>query len=226
MIAPLATGLVAGAVHVWSGPDHLVAIAPLSVRQPRRAWVPGVRWGIGHSAGVGIVGGLSLLLRDLLPVEQLSLWGVLLVGVLLIGIGIWAFRKASRVHFPTAAPAHDGTPHVHGHAHDSASSPEHRAAHHQAHAALGIGILHGLAGSSHFLAVLPVLALPTRTQATGYLIAYAVGTIASMALFSWAMGWLGTRFKASGPALYRSLMYGCAFAAIAVGIYWIITGFP
>ncbi len=226
MIAPLATGLVAGAVHVWSGPDHLVAIAPLSVRQPRRAWVPGVRWGIGHSAGVGIVGGLSLLLRDLLPVEQLSLWGELLVGVLLIGIGIWAFRKASRVHFPTAAPAHDGTPHVHGHAHDSASSPERRTAHHQAHAALGIGILHGLAGSSHFLAVLPVLALPTRTQATGYLIAYAVGTIASMALFSWAMGWLGTYFKASGPALYRGLMYGCAFAAIAVGIYWIITGFP
>src|SRR2546426_10826940 len=63
------TGLIAGAVHVWSGPDHLAALAPLAVRRPRRAWVPGMRWGLGHSAGVGLIGLLSLWLRDWLPVD-------------------------------------------------------------------------------------------------------------------------------------------------------------
>jgi hypothetical protein len=50
------TGLTLGAVQVWMGPDHLAAIAPLAVRRARRAWLPGARWGLGHSAGVVLVG--------------------------------------------------------------------------------------------------------------------------------------------------------------------------
>src|SRR5438046_1963326 len=78
------TGLIAGIIHVWSGPDHLAAIAPLAVRSPRRAWAPGARWGMGHSAGVAVIGLLSLWLRDLLPVKMLSNWGERCVGIMLI----------------------------------------------------------------------------------------------------------------------------------------------
>src|SRR5580765_3977719 len=147
MIAIL-TGLLAGIVHVWSGPDHLAAIAPLAVRRPKETWVPGANWG-----------------------ERL-------VGVMLIGIGAWALRKALRVH--AHEHEHDGERHLHLHTHVHQKDHNQPTAHaHHTHAALGIGILHGLAGSSHFLAVLPLLALPTRTQAAGYLIAFAVGTILS-----------------------------------------------
>ena len=97
MIAAI-TGLVAGVLHVWSGPDHLAAIAPLAVRRPKRAWKPGLRWGLGHSAGVAVVGLLSLWLRDLLPLNLISNWGERFVGVLLFGIGIWALRKAFKIH--------------------------------------------------------------------------------------------------------------------------------
>jgi len=41
MIAVI-TGLIAGLIHVLTGPDHLTAIAPLAVRRPHRAWIPGV----------------------------------------------------------------------------------------------------------------------------------------------------------------------------------------
>jgi len=92
------TGLIAGAVHVWSGPDHLAAIAPLAARRRQAAWSPGLRWGFGHSAGVALVGLLSLWLRDLLPLDLLSTWGERLVGVMLFGIGLWALRKALKVH--------------------------------------------------------------------------------------------------------------------------------
>ena len=182
MISAL-TGLIAGIVHVWSGPDHLAAIAPLAVRVPRRAWLPGARWGFGHSAGVGVIGLLSLWLRDWLPVDLLSAWGERLVGVMLFGIGLWALRRALKHNVHAHEHEHDGQAHVHFHTHSHGKNHNQNDAHHHGHAAFGIGILHGLAGSSHFLGVLPILAFPTRTQALAYLAAFGVGTVLSMA--SW-----------------------------------------
>ncbi len=87
-------GLLAGFVHVLSGPDHLAAIAPYAVDGKSRAWRTGVRWGLGHAAGVLGVGLLVLALREALPVEAVSAWGERLVGLALIGIGIWGICAA------------------------------------------------------------------------------------------------------------------------------------
>lgn len=223
MIAAI-TGLIAGAVHVWSGPDHLAAIAPLSVRRPRRAWVPGVRWGVGHSAGVAVVGLTSLWLRELLPVALLSSWGERLVGVLLVGIGLWGLRKAFQNKIHAHEHEHDGARHVHVHVHTHADAHERAGAHQHTHAAFGIGILHGLAGSSHFLGVLPVLAFPTLTQAVTYLAMFAAGTIASMAVFSWVMGLVAARCVSGSHQAYRGLMGACSIAAMVVGGFWLFGG--
>src|SRR3954464_16026444 len=204
MIAVL-TGLVAGLVHVWSGPDHLAAIAPLAVRRPKETWVPGAKWGAGHSAGVAIVGVLSLLLRDLIPTDLISNWGERLVGLMLVAIGLWALRKAFRVH--AHEHEHDGDRHLHLHTHVPRQGHDRQEAHaHHTHAALGIGVLHGLAGSSHFLAVLPLLALPNHKLAICYMAGFAVGTILSMASFSAIMSLLADRFARSGLQIYRGLM--------------------
>src|ERR1051326_2059042 len=166
------TGLIAGTIHVWSGPDPLAALAPLAARRSRRAWVPGLRWGLGHSAGVAVVGLLSLWLRDLLPMNLISTWGERLVGVMLFGIGFWALRKAFGVH--AHEHEHDGQRHLHIHAHPPRAAHDQPGTHqHHTHAAFGIGVLHGLAGSSHFLGVLPVLAFPTQTQALAYLTSFS-----------------------------------------------------
>jgi sulfite exporter TauE/SafE len=215
--------LIAGAVHVWSGPDHLAAIAPLSVRQPRRAWVPGLRWGFGHSAGVGVIGLLSLWLRDWLPVNWLSSWGERLVGVMLLGIGLWALRRALKHKVHAHEHEHDGAPHVHLHTHGHRVPHVGNAPHRHTHAAFAIGILHGLAGSSHFLGVLPILAFPTKAQAIAYLAAFGVGTVISMATFSWVMGWMTRRFAVGSAKVYRGLLGTCAITAMAVGCFWLVT---
>lgn len=217
------TGLTAGAVHVWLGPDHLAAIAPLAVRRPNRAWLPGARWGLGHSAGVAVVGLLSLWLRDLIPVELLSTWGERLVGVLLLGIGVWAMRAALKHNVHAHEHEHDGERHLHIHTHSHGHQPAQPSPHRHTHAAFGIGTLHGLAGSSHFLGVLPALAFPTKLQAVFYLLSFGVGTIAAMALFSWGMGWLTTRFGQRGVNAYRGLMGTASVVAIGVGCFWIAT---
>src|ERR1041385_6309762 len=138
-------------------------------------------------------------------------------------IGFWALRKTFRVH--SHEHEHDGTRHLHLYTHLHGHGHDQPAAHaHHTHAALGIGILHGLAGSSHFLAVLPLLALPSRSSAVAYLTAFALGTVASMATFSTLMGLIAQRSSRNGLQVYRALMCACSVAAISVGCYWLLSG--
>src|SRR4051812_35717792 len=119
----VAAGIGAGLVHVFSGPDHLAAIAPLAIKRQRGAWLTGLRWGVGHASGVVFVGILSLLLRGLLPVDLISNWSDRLVGALLIGIGLWTFRKALLVH--THPHEHEGDTHEHIHIHSKSGAKTH-----------------------------------------------------------------------------------------------------
>jgi ABC-type nickel/cobalt efflux system permease component RcnA len=220
----LIAGLIAGALHVWSGPDHLAAIAPLAVRNGRRSWAIGVRWGIGHSLGVVAVAVVALGIRDLIPAEVLSSWGERLVGILLVGIGLWGLRTAYRSHIHAHRHDHDGHAHTHIHAHAHGHEPERAPPPHaHFHAAMGIGVLHGIAGGSHFLGVLPALAFPTVAQAVLYLVAFAFGTIVSMATFGALVDWLARRSELAGASGYRVLMTATSMAATAVGCYWLAT---
>jgi ABC-type nickel/cobalt efflux system permease component RcnA len=222
-------GLLAGSMHVLTGPDHLAAVAPYAVEERgRRAWLVGLRWGVGHTSGVWIVSLLAFLLREVLPVERLSLWSERLVGVVLIAIGVWGVRAALTRRRLLHAHEHgheDGTRHAHVHVHASGDVPHHHsgAAHRQhTHAPLAVGTLHGLAGSSHLLGVLPALALPSRTAAAAYLLAFGLGSIAAMALFSSVIGLAAGRFAGpTGSRTWAALMGACSLAAVGVGIWWL-----
>jgi len=164
---------------------------------------------------------LALLLREILPVERLSSLGERLVGVMLIGIGLWGLQKAFRTRLHTHRHTHDGQEHVHAHVHvhGQHEQPE---AHVHTHAAIGIGIVHGLAGSSHFLGVLPALALPTTALAVTYVVAFGIGTIVSMGAFAGLMGVLAQRPMFDGVKAYRGLVATCSVAAVVVGCFWLV----
>jgi ABC-type nickel/cobalt efflux system permease component RcnA len=223
MLAATVAGLTAGLIHVLSGPDHLAAIAPLATDERRRAWRAGLLWGLGHSSGVLVVGLLALWLRDRLPLDGLSAWSERLVGVVLIGVGLWGLRRAfarrvhahPHVHGPVA---HDHA-HVHGHDQHAVVRAE-RPGHAHTHAAFAIGILHGIAGSSHVIAVLPALALPGVAASLGYLGGYGTGTVAGMSGFAFGIGLLG-RSAVQAPARRRWLLSASSAAAIVVGVVWL-----
>jgi sulfite exporter TauE/SafE len=214
-------GFIAGLIHVFSGPDHLAAVAPLALKGDRRAALAGVHWGVGHALGVGVMCAGSLWLRGVLPIDLISSWSERSVGVLLIGIGLWSFRRALRNHVHSHEHVHDGKLHVHVHVHSHGRGHDRANAHVHGHAALGIGALHGLAGGSHFLGVLPALALPSVTNAVAYVLAYGAGTIAAMATFSTLIGWVATRCDIAGALAYRRLMSICSMAAVGVGCAWL-----
>jgi len=216
------TGIIAGMIHVWAGPDHLTAIAPLAADSKKMSWMAGVKWGIGHSLGVGVVGGLALLLREILPLESISGWSERIIGVMLIGIGIWGLRKAFKTRIHTHTHHHNNSIHTHIHVHPHPEEHEKPAAHIHMHAALGIGILHGFAGSSHFLGVLPALAFPKISQTISYIIAFGAGTIISMALFAFIVGILSEKFSFGSGRAYKWFMASCSGAALCVGFVWLL----
>lgn len=224
MVAIAFAGLTAGMVHVLAGPDHLAAVAPLAADSRRPGWRAGCSWGLGHTGGVLAVGVLALLLRGLLPVDALSSWSERLVGVALIAVGIWGLRRAASIAVHSHAHAHDGHTHAHLHAHLAGGRAHaHEGAHaHHVHASFGVGVLHGLAGSSHVLGILPALALPTTAASVAYLLAYGVGTVAAMTSFSSAVGILARRARTQGPSLHRGLLCTCSSAAILVGGFWLM----
>jgi hypothetical protein len=90
-----------------------------------------------------------------------------------------------------------------------------------AHASFCMGILHGIAGSSHFLGVLPALALPTPAAAVEYIAAFGVGTVAAMTAFAAIMGSAGARAHPRAT-LHRGMMLTAATLAIAVGGFWLV----
>jgi hypothetical protein len=225
-VAVSAGGIAAGALHVLAGPDHLAAMAPLAADSRRSPWRAGALWAVGHSSGVLAVGVLALLLRDVLPIERLSSVSERLVGVALVGVGLWGLRRVFRMRVHAHPHVHGGAVHTHVHVHDAASrhrpdgvaGPPHR----HAHASLSFGILHGLAGSSHLFGVLPALALPTPAASVAYLAAYATGTVVAMTTFSSLMGGLASRARRSGPQVHRALLGACSGAAIVVGSLWLL----
>ena len=213
---PIITGFAAGGLHVFSGPDHLAALAPAAVADPTRAARTGAYWGLGHGIGVLIVGLIALVLRSFIDVEEFSEWAEFLVGFLLVGIGVWAIWRAQRLEIHEHEHAHSDGAHQHLHSHEPAEGNRHQ------HAALGIGVLHGVAGGGHLFGVLPALALPTAS-AVLYLIAYLVASILAMAGFAYGVGTVARR---SGPDWIRRLMVIAGAVAIAVGILWIVNAWP
>ncbi len=217
-------GCLAGFVHVLSGPDHLAAVAPLAVRAHRNAWRSGLRWGIGHSAGVAVVGVLALATRQLVPITFWNGWSERLVGVMLLGLGIWALRQALRVQVHLHAHVHDGQAHDHlhfhaaGHRHADGASPLHG----HRHAAFGFGTLHGLAGSSHLLGVLPTLGFARLTDSVAYLLAFGLGTVFAMCSFAGLLGSVSRYLAMDHFKLYRGLMGTSSAVAFAVGAWWLV----
>src|SRR5204863_5175508 len=142
------------------------------------------------------------------PVAFISAWGEKLVGGGLIAIGLWGLRRSFDVG---AAPhTHHGVLHEHVHVR---TGPRFMRLLGHAHAAFLMGILHGIAGTSHFLGVLPALALPTRSAALTYVVVFGASTVGAMTVFAAAVGAAAGRFAVQGTAAHRALVFtGAAFA--------------
>ena len=214
MQAVILTGVLAGFIHVISGADHLIAMAPAAINNPQKALKNSFSWGLGHSSGVLLLAFLAIFIKDIASLNKFSNIAEFLVGISLLIVGVFAIKNSLQLSIHSHAHNHgNGIAHRHFHLHVK----EQRNKNKHSHALTGLGLLHGIAGGSHFLAVLPALALPL-TSACLYLISYLIGSLTSMNLFTCLISF--TTFKASQKFI-KKLIAVAGGVSFSLGLFWI-----
>ncbi|MEC9030088.1 MAG: hydantoin utilization protein A, partial [Cyanobacteriota bacterium] len=108
-----------------------------------------------------------------------------------------------------------------GHAHDHQHVHLHLRGRHKhgrhPHAASSLGLLHGLAGASHLIAVIPALALPPL-GALIYMAAYLLGSIAAMVAVVGAISLATLRV---GRRALPLLVGSTGGLSIITGFFWL-----
>jgi len=214
-------GFLAGAAHVITGPDHWVAVTPLSVAQPERSLRIGLRWGLGHAVGIIILGAVGLLLRDALSLDSISSVAEGTVGLVLVISGLWALHRSRAlvIHSHPHEHGHDHSHHPHEHVHIHVGHMTHESTNaHQTHghAAFGFGLLHGVAGASQLWALIPTLALPMGA-AISYLSAFLLSSILTMGTFTYLVGHWAQRDHLRLDLTFMIIGWG----SIVLGVYWV-----
>ena len=210
------TGFAAGAVHVVSGADHLVSMAPSAIKEPKYAFKNSLSWGLGHSSGVIVLASLAIFIKDIAPLDKISAIAEFFVGICLLVVGIVAIRNALKLNIHNHSHTHrDGFNHQHFHMHygDQKKHGKHN------HALASLGMLHGLAGGSHLLAVFPALALPPA-NAIAYMVFYLFGSVSIMTIFVLAISFASS---AGGKNLLSSFVGFTGGLSMVTGIYWLQT---
>ena len=204
---PVLAGLAMGFLHVIQGPDHLAAVTPIAIDSKKKAHWVGISWGLGHTFGALVIGILFILFKEVLPVEGISHNSEIIVGGLLIVIGIWGFYRIK--------------------------APRKKEHMHKSHkqnllSALSFGIFHGVAGVSHIISILPVLAFSSTMGSVFYLTGFAIGTIISMFVYAFVIGRISIKSEemAKGKTpLLKVVQFSGASFAITVGVYWLMLAF-
>ena len=214
MQAVILTGLGAGFVHVVSGADHLIAMAPAAINYPKKALKNSFSWGLGHSSGILLLAFLAIFIKDITPLNKFSNIAEFLVGISLFIVGVFAIKNSFQLNMHSHPHKHkNGIAHRHLHFHfkEEKNNKKH------SHALTGLGLLHGIAGGSHFLAVLPALALPL-TSACFYLISYLIGSFISMNIFACLISF--SIFNSSRKFIKRLIALAGGLS-LSLGLFWI-----
>lgn len=229
MISSLFAAILASILHVISGPDHLAAVTPLAIESEKKAWKVGLSWGFGHLSGMLLIGVLFLLFKDFIPVEKISEYSEQLVGLVLIGIGIWAFYRIFNTQKAHSHPhVHtDGKPFIHIHKHEHSHQKKHEHIHTEkikqnVFSSFGIGFIHGLAGVAHFLLLLPVLSFNSNFEGILYIIGFGIGTVVAMTAYALVLGKLsGISKQQHNETFFKGIRFAGGLFAIVIGFYWV-----
>lgn len=185
-----------GFVHTFEA-DHLAAVTNLVTRNVGFSATAkdGFYWGLGHTAMIWLIGLVMLGLKYSISESYFTkLEGV--VGVMLVLLG--AVRL---MHFNK------------GHQHSNSSTPQ---------LALGVGIVHGLAGSGAVVAA-AVTETSVVTSGLAYLLLFGCGSIAGMFSVSAGLSWMLNQLNLKINTLVHVFTFCSALFCIVYGSVMIYT---
>ena len=195
LLSALLLGLFLGMRHATDA-DHVVAVTTLVARRrgARAALSIGALWGLGHGLTLLVVGGSIILLGLAVP-PRLGLVLELGVALMLIALGTVNLLSAAS-HAAPATGARDG----------------------QRLRSLGIGVVHGLAGSAA-VALLVLSTIQHAGWALVYLLCFGAGTIVGMAGLTAAMSVPLAAAARRFGSLEQQLAHLTGALSVAFGIF-------
>lgn len=207
----LALGFVIGMAHALEA-DHLAAIGTMLRGRdgPRRMALRGAVWGLGHTLSLFVMAVAVLALGFTITgrTEALMELGV---GIMIVGLGVRVLVRLRRDRVHIHVHDHDGARHLHAHSHADTDAHDH-----SHRATLGIGLMHGLAGSAGLL-VLTVAATDSMAAALTYVLAFGLGSVAGMAALTAALSLPLSLVERGATWLRTATMAAIGLAAIVVG---------
>jgi high-affinity nickel permease len=217
ILVALGIAFVLGLRHA-SDPDHLVAVTSFVAADggdTRRAARLGAWWGAGHASVLLLIGVPLIAFKTQLP-AALETGAEKAIGIVILLLAVRVIVKWVRGDF--RASAHQ---HADGHARRRhlrrGDSTEHRHVRSPAQA-VGIGALHGLAGTGAVVLLL-IAALPTQLEATLALAVFAPMSIVSMAACTAAFAWVLTR-PIVEPVYRTVLIPGLGLFGVMFGLWY------
>ena len=232
---PVATAFTLGFLHALEV-DHMIAVTTFVTGRPAllNAARFGFRWGIGHSAAVLVVGAVLVVTGVRWPARYDTL-GEALVGLMLIGLGIWALRSGralhlhppeqhgDHAHLHAHRPPHGGDVHEHPHPHrdEHVHHDGHEHRHHHGHGVTLVGLLHGLAGSSSAVALLPVTLIGRIDLGLIYLLVFGAGVTLGMVGYAMVAAFAIKRAAGRSVAAGQRLTQGVGVLGVLVGTWWV-----
>ncbi|KMK65013.1 sulfite exporter TauE/SafE family protein [Puniceibacterium sp. IMCC21224] len=214
-------GVLLGLAHALDG-DHLAAVAAMiNRREPRRAMAArGALWGLGHTLALMVIC-TSVVLLGLTISGQLEAALEFTVGVMIVGLGLrvlWKLRS-ERIHLHVHNHGQAQHVHLHSHAGDPQNHAEARHAHKHRRggmATLGIGLVHGAAGSAS-LVVLAVATADSTGEAIGYFAAFGLGTMLGMTALTTLASWPLERLQRSAAWMQGVTTVAIGTLAVTIG---------
>ncbi|MGC3997264.1 MAG: hypothetical protein QM767_07045 [Anaeromyxobacter sp.] len=189
-------GLMSGAVHAVSGPDHLLSLAPLSVGRRRAAWRVGLVWGAGHALGTTAAAALLAALVTVTALPLAGAWGERAAGLALVALGVVGLlRRRTEAAEPDAPPAGSAL------------------------GVLAVGVVHGVTGAAGLLLLAPAITAGSLAQGITYLAGFSVGSAAAMAALTASLA-AAARLTRAGPVPLRLARLASA-GSVALGLAWV-----
>lgn len=206
----IAGSFVFGLSHAFEV-DHMTAVSAFVATKPRprEAAVFGAKWAVGHGVSLLIFGSVLFALKLAISPTLAAVFERL-VGVALLGLGVWTLYRLRR-NLPGSEHHHHL---LHQHGHDHSHGHTHTHAEHRHDGPIWMGILHGIAGTAAFAGQAIVVASQSYAFVVLYTLVFSVGVLVSMAAFA---GMLGTVLRRAGHRVQIAL----ALWACAVGVVWI-----
>jgi len=211
LLPTLGLGFLFGLQHA-TDPDHVVAVATIVSRTRRfdAGALIGAFWGVGHTATIVTVG-MAIIVFNLTVTPSLGLSLELVVAVMLLVLGVFRIVRLVRDRDSEEQPPETAAPMGFRRALQSVGRV-------QAARSIGIGFVHGLAGSAA-VALLVLSTVKSPYAAAAYLLLFGLGTIIGMTVIT---ALLSLPFRVPLLALNRGLAIGTGVGSFVFGLFLIV----